>query len=94
MVYLINKSMFHNTPDGWIFWCIGLFITVFFEQIANYHYMSYSKIANKMSVDRVLKNIMINKALRIIAITGFIFCIFAVAIMVVSTNGTIANIWG
>ena len=93
VVYLINSTKFHSTLDGWAFWISGFVVTVLFEQVANYRYKSFSKIANKKSIDRVLRNIQINKGLRLIGMLGFILCVFAVAIMVVSSNGTIAEIW-
>ena len=93
VVYLVNSTKFHNTFDGWAFWVSGFIVTIVSEQVANYRYKSFSKIANKKSIDRVLRNIQINKGLRLIGMLGFILCVFAVAIMVVSSNGTIAAIW-
>ena len=85
--------IFHSNVLGWSLYGCGLFIAIAFEQGANFHYYKYALIANKANVSTVINHVRLNKILRVIGILSFILLVLAIAIMIVSPDGTFASIW-
>lgn len=92
-IFPLPFPSFKSTSIGWILWSSGLFISIFFEGVANYHYFKYSKVANNKTARDVWKNVIYNKAIRYISMCGWVLIAFAIGVMAFSHDGSFASLW-
>lgn len=71
---------------------LGLVSSVALEQMANYHYNFYAKIANDKKWDSVKWNIFFNKITRTLAMGGWIPTVIAL-VAALFFGGSVAAVW-
>lgn len=91
MVADISNATFKT--NSVILLCVGSVVSIGFEQVANYHYMKYSKLANDKRFDSVVFNIRLNYVLRTIAMFSLLMVVLAVTAIVFTESGDIAKLW-